>query len=146
VVSAYYGIVYSTSSLFKSFSHSSWGWWYWGEANCQAKPLSMDLISNPSCISSWTHSTSSDLCKLPCLRNNLFYTLRCKSARVTLFALSHHPSSSMFKSSTFIDTLSWILGCLIVLPINVFQGSTITTDNFMYLTGRSSILGIFDTI
>jgi energy-coupling factor transporter transmembrane protein EcfT len=34
------------------------------------KPLYVDLISNPSCISSWTHSTSSNLYKLPCPQEN----------------------------------------------------------------------------
>jgi hypothetical protein len=95
----------------------------------------MDFISNPFCTSSSTHNTSLNLYKLPCLWNNILIyvfscTLHCRSIGVTLFALSPHPSSSTFRGGALVDTLSWILGCLIVLLVNVFQGSTIITTSW----------------
>ncbi len=76
-------------------------------------------------IVSWTHSISLDLYKLPCLWDDkLIYvpscTFHCKSARITLFALFPHPSSSMCRGTMVIDNFSWILGHLIALPIKCF--------------------------
>jgi hypothetical protein len=53
------------------------------------KPLYVDLISNPSCTSSWTHNTSSNLYKLPCPQEDRFIsvfwcTQCCMFIRVTI--------------------------------------------------------------
>ncbi len=110
----------------------------------------MNLISNPSYYTfSWTCSISLDMHILPCLwdeKHNsiLSCTLCCKSTRVTLFALFSHPFGSMSKVIVFIDNFVHILGRLIALPINVFQGSINVANNIMYLTSHSFIMGIID--
>ncbi len=87
--------------------------------------------------------------KLPCLwdEKHIYIfssTLRGKSTRVTLFALFSHPFGSMSKGIVFIDKFIQILGCFIVLPINVFEDSVIVANNILYLTSHSFILGILD--
>ncbi len=60
-----------------------------------------------------------------------------------MFALFPHPFSSMSGGIVIIDNISWILGHLIPLRINISQGSTIITNNVMYLASHSSTMGIF---
>ncbi len=113
--------------------------------------MSIDLTSNLSCNFSWTYNISSNLCKLPCLQNDIFIfvftcTFHCKFAVVSWIALSPHPSSSIFGGIALNNILLWILGCFIVLPINVSQSSIIVVDGIMYVTNCSFILGIFNII
>jgi hypothetical protein len=109
----------------------------------------VNLISNLSCyIFSWT-CISLSMYKLPCLWDEkyisiIYCTLCCISTRVTLFALFSHPFGSMSRGIVFIDNFVQILGCLIALPINVFQGSIIVANNILYLTSHSFIMGILD--
>ncbi len=108
---------------YKSSSHSSLGWQYQGEGDCQTKPLFIDLISNLSCTSSWTCNIFSDTYKLSCLQDDKFiFVLPCafcyKFVGVTQITWSSHLSSSISRSITFYDNLSQILGCFIVLLIN----------------------------
>ncbi len=113
--------------------------------------MSIDLTSNLFCTFSWTYNISSNLYKLPCLQDDIFIfvfscTFRCKSTRVSLIALSPHPSGSIVGGIALNNILLWILGCFIVLPINVSQASIIVVDGIMYLISRSFILGILNII
>ncbi len=85
---------------------------------------------------------------MPCLWvDRLISVLSCSfHCRVTLGALSPHPSGSIFEGSTLIGSLAWTLDYLIALLEYVFQGSIIVADNVLYCASRSSVLGILGMI
>lgn len=113
--------------------------------------MSIDFTSNLSYTCSWTYNIFSNLYKLPCLQDDIFIfvfscTFHCKSAKVSLIALYPHPSGSIFGSTALNNILLWILGCFIVLLVNVSQGSMIVVNGIMYFTSCSSIMGILNIV
>ncbi len=147
IVLTYYGNTYSTSSLSRSLSHSSWLCWYWGEIEAQAKPLYVNLVSIPPYTFWHICNISSNLYKIPCIWvDRLIYVLslshHCKYVGIILSALSPYPLSSIFKGSTFNGNLVWTLGHFIALLMNASQGSITATNDILDLASRSLILGI----
>lgn len=109
----------------------------------------VDFVSIPPYASWYVCNIFSDLYKVPCLwQIHLFLScsFRCKFARVTLNAISSHPSGSTFGGFALVGSLIWTLGRLIALLVNDFQGSITTINNALYLVGRSFVLYILSIV
>ncbi len=111
----------------------------------------MDLVSIPPCTSRYVCSISPYTYKVPCLWVDkliliLFDSFHYRFVGVTLNALSPHPFRSTFGGFAFISNLTQTLGCLIALLMNASWGSIIVTNNILYLTRHSFILGILSLV
>jgi hypothetical protein len=110
----------------------------------------MDLVSIP--YTSWCIcSISLATYRLPYVYlgwQTHFYSFSFlyRSIGVTFIAPSPHPFGSTCGGFAFICSLVRRLGCLMSLIVNVSRGSIITTNDVLYLTSHSSVLGIFGVV
>jgi hypothetical protein len=107
----------------------------------------MDLVFIPRTF--WyVCNIFSNLYKIPCLWVDRFifilsFSFHCRFAKVTLSALSPHPSIVTFGGFAFDGNLARTLGHLIALLMNVSRGSITIVNNILYPTSRSFVQGIF---
>jgi len=133
-------ITYSSSSLSKSSSHSSWGQ-YKGELDCQIKFLFVHFISNLSCTYSHTCNITSTLYKITMFSNDkIIFVLSCT------FVVDYKGNHVCIISPSFWFNFQryylqqhplLVIGLPHCSTSNASQGAITIVDDVLYLVGHS---------